>query len=116
MCEIIREREMQKQQQSLTFEELAAAATGEPVNGKLLDEELKTSEDEISIVSSAFTEQLVNVQKQLMALSHLPKTIQSSLDEITKQLQALIPSQQQKSVEPEVNTTAADDAAQIEGK
>lgn len=37
-----------------------------------------------------------------MALSHLPKTIQSTLDEITKQLQALIPPTKSKlkSVEP----------------
>lgn len=108
MCEIIREQEMQKQ---LTFEELAADATGEAVNGKLLDDELKGSEDEVSIVSSAFTEQLESVQKQLMALSHLPKTIQSTLDDITKQLQALIPTKQ-KSVEPEV----AHEVTQIEGK
>lgn len=114
MCEIIREQELKKQE-SLTFEELAADATGEVVDGKLLEEELKTSEDEISIVSSAFTEQLESVQKQLMALSHLPRTIQSTLDDITKQLQALIPSKQ-KSIEPEVNGTATNDAAQIEGK
>lgn len=39
-----------------------------------------------------------------MALSHLPKTIQSTLDEITKQLNALIPpiKSKLKSVEPEV--------------
>lgn len=108
MCEIIREQEMQKQ---LTFEELAAEATGEAVNGKLIDDELKGSEDEVSIVSSAFTEQLESVQKQLMALSHLPRTIQSTLDDITKQLQALIPTKQ-KSVEPEV----AHEAPQTEGK
>lgn len=97
MCEIIQE---QQRLQNVTFEELAADATGEPVNGKLLDDELKTSEDEVSIVSSAFAEQLENVQKQLMALSHLPKTIQSTLDDISKQLQSLIPTKQ-KSVEPE---------------
>lgn len=55
------------------------------------------------MLSSAFAEQLANVQSQLMALSHLPKTIQSTLDEITKQLQSLIPTPKlkQKSVEPE---------------
>lgn len=108
MCEIIREQEMQKQQQALTFEDLAADATGEVVNGKLIEDELKGSEDEVSIVSSAFTEQLESVQKQLMALSHLPKTIQSTLDDITKQLQALIPTKH-KSVEPEVAATATDE-------
>lgn len=88
----------------MTFEELAAEAMGEPINEERLEEELKASEDEVSVVSSAFAEQLCNVQTQLMALSHLPKTIQSTLDEITKQLQALIPPSKlkQKSVEPEI--------------
>jgi DNA-binding TFAR19-related protein (PDSD5 family) len=106
MCEIIQEQQQQQEQQSLTFEELAADATGEPVNEKILEDELKTSEDEVSIVSSAFAEQLENVQKQLMALSHLPKTIQSTLDDITKQLQSLIPTKQ-KSLEPEIATNAS---------
>lgn len=87
----------------VTFEELAADATGEPVNEDLIAEETKSQEDEVSIVSSAFAEQLLNVQTQLMALSHLPKTIQSTLDEITKQLQSLIPPSKlkQPSIEPE---------------
>jgi hypothetical protein len=89
-------------EESVTFEELAAEATGEPVNEELAAEEIKIQEDEVSVVSSAFAEQLANVQTQLMALSHLPKTIQSTLDEITKQLQSLIPTKKQKSVEPEV--------------
>lgn len=86
-----------------TFEELAAEVTGEPVNEDLAAEEVKNQEEEISIVSSAFAEQLANVQTQLMALSHLPKTIQSTLDEITRQLQSLIPPSKlkQKSNEPE---------------
>jgi hypothetical protein len=91
-------------EETLTFEQLAAEAMGEPINEERLEEELKASEDEASVVSSAFAEQLCNVQTQLMALSHLPKTIQSTLDEITKQLQSLIPAshQKQKSVEPEI--------------
>lgn len=89
---------------AVTFEEIAAEATGECANEELLAEEIKSQSDEVSIVSSAFAEQLVNVQNQLMALSHLPKTIQSTLDEITKQLQSLIPTPKslQKSVEPEI--------------
>lgn len=57
------------------------------------DEAKKAEEnnDDTSQVSSAFAEQLYNVQNQLLALSHLPKTIQSTLDEITKQIQQLIP-------------------------
>lgn len=96
-------------EETVTFEELAADATGEPANEELIAEESKNSEDEVSIVSSAFAEQLVNVQTQLMALSHLPKTIQSTLDEITKQLQSLIPPSKQKqiSVEPEVQAETA---------
>lgn len=91
-------------EESVTFEELAADATGEAVNSDLAAEETKSQEDEISVVSSAFAEQLANVQTQLMALSHLPKTIQSTLDEITKQLQSLIPPSKlkQKSAEPEI--------------
>lgn len=92
----------------MTFEELAADATGEPINEDLIAEEIKSQEDEVSIVSSAFAEQLESVQHQLMALSHLPKTIQSTLDEITKQLQSLIPTSKlnkQKSVEPETAST-----------
>lgn len=92
-----------------TFEELAAEVTGEPINEELAAEEAKSQEDEVSIVSSAFAEQLVNVQTQLMALSHLPKTIQSTLDEITKQLQSLIPPSKLKlkSVEPEASVEEA---------
>lgn len=88
----------------VSFEELAAEATGEPLNADLIAEEVKSQEDEVSVVSSAFAEQLANVQTQLMALSHLPKTIQSTLDEITKQLQSLIPPSKlkQKSIEPEI--------------
>lgn len=91
-------------EETVTFEELAADATGEAVNVDLAAEETKSQEDEVSVVSSAFAEQLANVQVQLMALSHLPKTIQSTLDEITKQLQSLIPPSKltQKSVEPEI--------------
>lgn len=91
-------------EETVTFEELAAEATGEAVNGDLAAEETKSQEDEVSVVSSAFAEQLANVQTQLMALSHLPKTIQSTLDEITKQLQSLIPPSKlkQKSVEPDI--------------
>lgn len=85
-----------------TFEELASEVTGEMLNEELAAEEVK-SQEEVSILSSAFAEQLANVQTQLMALSHLPKTIQSTLDEITKQLQSLIPPSKlkQKSIEPE---------------
>jgi len=86
----------------VTFEELAADATGEEANEELITDELKS--DEVSVVSSAFAEQLANVQTQLMALSHLPKTIQSTLDEITKQLQSLIPPSKlvkQNTAEPE---------------
>lgn len=103
--------------ESLTFEELAAAATGEKVNDELVADEIKSQEDEMSIVSSAFAEQLENVQSQLMALSHLPRTIQSTLDEITKQLQSLIPTtkQKQKSAEPESNTTNEEKVVTNEG-
>lgn len=94
-------------EESVTFEELAADATGEAVNEILVEEEVKS--DEVSVVSSAFAEQLANVQCQLMALSHLPKTIQSTLDEITKQLQSLIPPSylKQKSLEPEIKVEEA---------
>lgn len=94
-------------EETLTFEELAADATGEPVNEVLLEEE--SNSEEVSVVSSAFAEQLANVQSQIMALSHLPKTIQSTLDEITKQLQSLIPPSKlkQKSVEPEITVEEA---------
>lgn len=100
-----------------TFEEIAADATGEVVNDELVAEEIKSQEDEMSIVSSAFAEQLENVQSQLMALSHLPKTIQSTLDEITKQLQSLIPTTKlkQKSTEPESNTTNEEKVVTNEG-
>jgi PDZ and LIM domain protein 5/6/7 len=95
--------------ETVTFEELAAEATGEPVNEELITEEIKSQEDEVSVLSSAFAEQLANVQCQLMALSHLPKTIQSTLDDITKQLQSLIPTQKlkQKSVESECKAVDA---------
>lgn len=93
--------------ESVTFEELAADATGEPVNENLIEEETKS--EEVSVLSSAFAEQLANVQSQLMALSHLPKTIQTTLDEITKQLQTLIPPSKLKqvSVEPEIKVEEA---------
>jgi hypothetical protein len=102
----------------VTFEELAADATGEAVNEELIAEEIKSQSDEVSIVSSAFAEQLESVQSQLMALSHLPKTIQTTLDEITKQLQSLIPTSKlnkQKSVEPENNSTAEENTKTSEG-
>lgn len=91
-------------EETISFEELAAEATGEPLNSDFIMEDVKNQEDEVSVVSSAFAEQLINVQAQLLALSHLPKTIQSSLDEITKQLQCLIPPSKlkQKSPEPEI--------------
>lgn len=91
----------------VTFEELAADATGEPVNETLVEEEAKS--EEVSVLSSAFAEQLANVQSQLMALSHLPRTIQSTLDDITKQLQSLIPPSKlkQKSTEPEIRVEEA---------
>lgn len=95
-------------EETVTFEELAADATGEPVNDALVEEEAKS--EEVSVLSSAFAEQLANVQCQLMALSHLPKTIQTTLDEITKQLQTLIPPSKlkQKSVEPEIKVEEAE--------
>jgi hypothetical protein len=104
-------------EQVTTFEEIAAEVTGEAVNDELVAEEIKSQEDEMSIVSSAFAEQLENVQSQLMALSHLPKTIQSTLDEITKQLQSLIPTTKlkQKSTEPESNTTNEEKVVTNEG-
>lgn len=46
-----------------SFEELAAEATGEPLNEELIAEEVK--EDEVSVVSSAMAEQLANVQVQV---------------------------------------------------
>lgn len=101
----------------MTFEELAADATGEPVNDVLVEEETKS--EEVSVLSSAFAEQLANVQCQLMALSHLPRTIQTTLDEITKQLQTLIPPSKlkQKSVEPEIKVEEAEvTTATCEGK
>jgi hypothetical protein len=106
-----------EEEETVTFEELAADATGDEVNEQLVADEQKTSEDEISVVSSAFAEQLANVQTQLMALSHLPKTIQSTLDEITKQLQTLIPPSKlkQKSIEPEAKTEE-ETAVTAEGK
>lgn len=102
---------------AVTFEEIAAEATGESANEELLAEEMKSQSDEVSVVSSAFAEQLANVQTQLMALSHLPKTIQSTLDEITKQLQSLIPTPKsnQKSVEPESKATDEEKAVTNEG-
>jgi len=102
----------------VTFEELAADATGEAVNEELIAEEIKSQSDEVSIVSSAFAEQLESVQSQLMALSHLPKTIQTTLDEITKQLQSLIPTSKlnkQKSVEPENTSTSEENTKTNEG-
>lgn len=103
-------------EEATTFEEIAAEVTGEPINEELAAEEVKSQEEEISILSSAFAEQLANVQTQLMALSHLPKTIQSTLDEITKQLQSLIPPSKlkQKSAEPE--NTVEEVAVTCEGK
>lgn len=102
---------------AVTFEELAAEVTGEVANEELIAEEIKSQEDEASMVSSAFAEQLANVQTQLMALSHLPKTIQSTLDEITKQLQSLIPTPKSKlkSVEPESKTTDEEKVVTNEG-
>lgn len=90
--------------EDVTFEQLAADASYEEIVEETINEEQKNEEDEVSEVSSAFAEQLANVQTQLMALSHLPKTIQSTLDEITKQLQQLIPPMKVKgkSVEPEM--------------
>jgi hypothetical protein len=92
-------------------------ATGEVANEELVAEEIKSQSDEVSVVSSAFAEQLANVQSQLMALSHLPKTIQSTLDEITKQLQSLIPTPKlkQKSVEPESKATDEEKVVTNEG-
>jgi hypothetical protein len=89
--------------ETLTFEELAAAVTGEEINEDLVADEIKSQSDEVSVVSSAFAEQLSSVQSQLMALSHLPKTIQSTLDEITKQLQSLIPTITTKAREEKLN-------------
>ncbi|CAO1388389.1 unnamed protein product [Diamesa serratosioi] len=93
-------------EENVTFEQLAADASYEEIIEETINEEQKKEEDEISEVSSAFAEQLANVQTQLMALSHLPKTIQSTLDEITKQLQQLIPPMKVKgkSVEPEMKS------------
>lgn len=94
----------QTRTEDVTFEQLAADASYEEIIEETINEEQKIEEDEVSQVSSAFAEQLANVQTQLMALSHLPKTIQSTLDEITKQLQQLIPPMKVKgkSVEPEM--------------
>lgn len=94
----------QTRTEDVTFEQLAADASYEEIVEETINEEQKNEEDEVSEVSSAFAEQLANVQTQLMALSHLPKTIQSTLDEITKQLQQLIPPMKVKgkSVEPEM--------------
>lgn len=91
-------------EENVTFEQLAADASYEEIIEETINEEQKNEVDEVSEVSSAFAEQLANVQTQLMALSHLPKTIQSTLDEITKQLQQLIPPMKVKgrSVEPEM--------------
>ncbi|KAG5681342.1 hypothetical protein PVAND_010787 [Polypedilum vanderplanki] len=104
--------------ESLTFEELAADATGEEINEDLVADEIKSQSDEVSVVSSAFAEQLSSVQSQLLALSHLPKTIQSTLDEITKQLQSLIPTittkaKEEKSNEPENNPIEDDDEENV---
>ena len=105
------------EEQVLSFEELAADATGEPLNEELIAEEVKVQEDEISVVSSAMAEQLANVQTQLLALSHLPRTIQSTLDEIAKQLEALIPPKlKQKSVEPEIKVEEEFVVVTSEGK
>lgn len=105
----------QTRTEDVTFEQLAADASYEEIVEETINEEQKNEEDEVSEVSSAFAEQLANVQTQLMALSHLPKTIQSTLDEITKQLQQLIPPMKVKgkSVEPEMK---AQIEAQIEAQ
>ncbi len=70
------------------------------------NEEKNAEEDEISVVSSAFAEQLTSVQTQLMALSHLPKTIQATLDEITKQIEQLIPANKRKQASEEPTSAA----------
>lgn len=102
---------------AVTFEEIAAEATGESANEDLLAEEIKSQSDEVSVVSSAFAEQLANVQTQLMALSHLPKTIQSTLDEITKQLASLIPTPKPtpSAVEPEKKASDEEKVVTNEG-
>lgn len=104
-------------EENVTFEQLAADASYEEIIEEIINEEQKNEEDEISEVSSAFAEQLANVQTQLMALSHLPKTIQSTLDEITKQLQQLIPPMKVKgkSVEPEMQKAQVEQIAADEG-
>lgn len=56
-----------------SFEELAAEATGEPLNEELIAEEVKSQEDEVSVVSSAMAEQLANVQVQVACSSLSPK-------------------------------------------
>ncbi len=101
-------------EESLTFEKIAADVTGEErIDDELVAEEIKSQEDEVSIVSSAFAEQLESVQSQLMALSHLPKTIQSTLDEITKQLQSLIPTTKSKQKSAETESNAANEEKSV---
>lgn len=55
-----------------SFEELAAEVTGEPLNEELIAEEVKSQEDEVSVVSSAMAEQLANVQVQV---AYAPATL-----------------------------------------
>uniref|UniRef100_T1PEE8 PDZ domain protein n=1 Tax=Musca domestica TaxID=7370 RepID=T1PEE8_MUSDO len=61
--------------------------------------EVEKTEEEL-----ALERQLVDVQRQLAALSNLPSTIQSTLDTVTRQLADLLPSfklQQEKQKSPE---------------
>lgn len=86
-----------------SFDELIEEQNIAAEEAKKAEENMQN--DDTSVVSSAFAEQLYNVQNQLLALSHLPKTIQSTLDEITKQIQQLIPPGKFKMVVQEEETT-----------
>lgn len=48
-------------------------------------------EEILSVSDSALERQLADVQKQLEALSHLPSTIQATLEAVTKQIAEIIP-------------------------
>lgn len=71
----------------------------ESVNGSNTDAETEAdvgliqgeNDDILSISESALEKQLADVQKQLEALSHLPSTIQATLEAVTKQIAEIMP-------------------------
>lgn len=85
--------------ETVTTEEISETVTAEQIS-ETIPQEIETNQIEIQSAELSITKtdeelliekQLSDVQKQLLALSTLPLTIQATLDAVTKQLAELMP-------------------------